>query len=259
MHNPLEKKVKPRHISRLRALRILILVLGLGLTAAIGATAGVIGAYYYVQPSLPAAETIRDIPLEVPLRIFSRDGYLISEIGERKRKDINAHVEIVGNRGARPGLADDRRIAALPAMIARDADEKRRHTLDRLQAPGLAQERLAMLELTFNRLLELRLCVGVALYDGVHDSERKTGDGRLGDGPCAPDMVIEKTQPNEVARHRKLDNGPMPVPLRIEEADGPRLDPIEVGLPLSLAEEKLVLGKGGDEMRRRRDRRSGKL
>ncbi|MDH5260724.1 MAG: PBP1A family penicillin-binding protein [Gammaproteobacteria bacterium] len=89
MHNPLEKKVKPRHISRLRGLRILILVLGLGLTAAIGATAGVIGAYYYVQPSLPAAETIRDIPLEVPLRIFSRDGYLISEIGERKRVPVS--------------------------------------------------------------------------------------------------------------------------------------------------------------------------
>jgi penicillin-binding protein 1A len=66
-------------------MRTLILVLGLGLTAAIGATAGVIGAYYYVEPGLPAAETIRDIPLEVPLRIFSRDGYLISEIGERKR------------------------------------------------------------------------------------------------------------------------------------------------------------------------------
>ncbi len=89
MHNPLEKKVKPRHISRLRGLRILILALGLGLTAAIGAAAGVIGAYYYVQPSLPAAETIRDIPLEVPLRIFSRDGYLISEIGERKRVPVS--------------------------------------------------------------------------------------------------------------------------------------------------------------------------
>ena len=63
----------------------------------IGGTAGVIGAYYYVQPSLPAAETIRDIPLEVPLRIFSRDGYLISEIGERRRipvtyEEVPLHV-----------------------------------------------------------------------------------------------------------------------------------------------------------------------
>jgi len=74
-----------------------ILVLGIGVVGTIGAVSGVIGAYYYVQPSLPAAETIRDIPLEVPLRIYSRDGYLISEIGERRRipityEDVPPHV-----------------------------------------------------------------------------------------------------------------------------------------------------------------------
>ncbi|MGI9204908.1 MAG: penicillin-binding protein 1A [Woeseiaceae bacterium] len=70
---------------RRRALRWLILLAGLGLTASIGATAGVIGAYLYVAPSLPRAETIRDIPLQIPLRIFSRDGRLIEEVGERRR------------------------------------------------------------------------------------------------------------------------------------------------------------------------------
>jgi penicillin-binding protein 1A len=64
---------------------MLIVMLGMGATFSIGGTAGVIGAYYYVQPGLPAAETIRDIPLQIPLRIFSRDGHLISEIGERRR------------------------------------------------------------------------------------------------------------------------------------------------------------------------------
>lgn len=48
-------------------------------------TAGVIGAYYYVEPGLPDAETIREIPLQIPLRIYSRDGRLIEEIGERRR------------------------------------------------------------------------------------------------------------------------------------------------------------------------------
>ncbi len=66
-------------------IRALIVMLGLGAIGGIGATAGVIGAYYFVQPGLPPAETIRDIPLQIPLRIFSRDGYLISEVGERKR------------------------------------------------------------------------------------------------------------------------------------------------------------------------------
>lgn len=74
-----------RHKSRKPHWRWLILAAGLGFSAMIGAVAAVIGANYYVAPALPAAETIRDIPLQIPLRIFSRDGYLISEIGERRR------------------------------------------------------------------------------------------------------------------------------------------------------------------------------
>jgi penicillin-binding protein 1A len=63
----------------------------------ISGVAGIIGAYYYVEPGLPRAETIRDIPLQIPLRIYSRDGYLISEIGERRRilvtyEDLPQHV-----------------------------------------------------------------------------------------------------------------------------------------------------------------------
>ena len=65
--------------------RWLMLLLGLGVTGAMMATATVIGAYYYVAPSLPQAETIREIPLQIPLRIFSRDGRLIEEVGERRR------------------------------------------------------------------------------------------------------------------------------------------------------------------------------
>ncbi|MFQ5982487.1 MAG: penicillin-binding protein 1A [Woeseiaceae bacterium] len=65
--------------------RLLLLLSGLGLSAAMAATAAVIGAYYYVAPSLPPAETIREIPLQIPLRIFSRDGRLIGEVGERRR------------------------------------------------------------------------------------------------------------------------------------------------------------------------------
>jgi penicillin-binding protein 1A len=75
----------------------LIVVVGVIGVISIGSAAGIIGAYYYASPSLPAAETIRDIQLEVPLRIYSRDGYLISEIGERRRipityEDVPQHV-----------------------------------------------------------------------------------------------------------------------------------------------------------------------
>ncbi|MCG8371723.1 MAG: PBP1A family penicillin-binding protein, partial [Proteobacteria bacterium] len=85
MHKSTEKKSGLRHIRRHKPIRALVALLALAATGAIGGAAGVIGAYYYVQPGLPAAETIRDVPLQIPLRIYSRDGYLISEIGERRR------------------------------------------------------------------------------------------------------------------------------------------------------------------------------
>ncbi|MGH8165675.1 MAG: penicillin-binding protein 1A, partial [Woeseiaceae bacterium] len=71
--------------SRRRYARWLVLVAGFGLTAVLGVAAAVLGAWYYVAPGLPAAETIREIPLQIPLRIYSRDGRLIDEIGERRR------------------------------------------------------------------------------------------------------------------------------------------------------------------------------
>ncbi|MDJ0700344.1 MAG: penicillin-binding protein 1A [Woeseiaceae bacterium] len=86
-----------RHKSRRGWIRALIVVAGLGALGVIGVFAGVIGAYHYVRPSLPQAETIQDIPLQVPLRIYSRDGRLISEIGQRRRvlisyEDVPEHV-----------------------------------------------------------------------------------------------------------------------------------------------------------------------
>ena len=80
-----------------RYLRWLLLSAGLGLSFALAVTAGVIGAYYYEAPRLPAAETIREIPLQIPLRIYSRDGHLIEEVGERRRilityDDLPQHV-----------------------------------------------------------------------------------------------------------------------------------------------------------------------
>ena len=97
MHNSTEKKSGPRHNRQHKLIRALIVLLALGSVGGIGVTAGVIGAYYFVEPGLPQAEAIRDIPLQIPLRIFSRDGRLISEIGERRRilvtwDDLPRHV-----------------------------------------------------------------------------------------------------------------------------------------------------------------------
>jgi len=111
----MEKKAKPRHIRQRRVLRTLVLLLGLGSIGGIGAVAGVIGAYYYVQPSLQSAETIRDIPLQVPMRIFSRDGYLISEIGSRKRIPVT-YDEIPEHVVLAFVAAEDRRFFEHPGI-----------------------------------------------------------------------------------------------------------------------------------------------
>ena len=85
MQNVSTKKVAPQRRSSRGYRRWLALFAGFGLTGSLVIGAGIIGAYYYVAPSLPPAETIREIPLQIPLRIFSRDGRLIEEVGERRR------------------------------------------------------------------------------------------------------------------------------------------------------------------------------
>lgn len=47
--------------------------------------AGVSGAYLYLRPSLPSVEAMRQIELQVPLRVYSRDGQTIAQIGEQRR------------------------------------------------------------------------------------------------------------------------------------------------------------------------------
>ena len=79
----LRQKSKGSRLTRLAPW--LILCGGLGVVASLMISTSLIGAYYYVAPSLPPAEAIREIPLQIPLRIFSRDGRLIEEVGERRR------------------------------------------------------------------------------------------------------------------------------------------------------------------------------
>jgi penicillin-binding protein 1A len=47
-----------------------------------------VGVYYYLEPSVPSAEQLRDIQIKVPLQIYSRDGRLIEEFGEEKRTPV---------------------------------------------------------------------------------------------------------------------------------------------------------------------------
>ena len=54
----------------------------------------------YVDSKLPNEESIRDIDLQVPLKIFSSDGKLIGEFGEKRRtaldfRDIPIHYVFI--------------------------------------------------------------------------------------------------------------------------------------------------------------------
>jgi len=77
--------------------RILVGLAGTLIILALSLTAGVVGAYHYTLAGLPEAATIRDIPLQIPLRVYSRDGRLLAEIGEQRRipveyEEIPEHV-----------------------------------------------------------------------------------------------------------------------------------------------------------------------
>ena len=55
--------------------------------------AGLIGlaflaTYYYLKPTLPDVAVLRDVRLQVPLRVFSRDGKLLAQIGEQRRVPV---------------------------------------------------------------------------------------------------------------------------------------------------------------------------
>jgi len=68
--------------------RILV-ILG-ALTAALAVSLGALfaGGYYYVAPGLPEAESLRDIQLQIPLSVYSRDDRLIAQFGERQRTPV---------------------------------------------------------------------------------------------------------------------------------------------------------------------------
>ena len=56
-----------------------------------GFTIGVIalaGAYLYLAPTLPSTDVLKDVQLQTPLRVLSRDGALIAEFGEKKRSPL---------------------------------------------------------------------------------------------------------------------------------------------------------------------------
>ena len=68
--------------------QILLTILAVALGFALVVAGLLIGVYYYVAPGLPQAAELRDIKMQVPLQVYSRDGRLIDEFGEQKRTPV---------------------------------------------------------------------------------------------------------------------------------------------------------------------------
>jgi penicillin-binding protein 1A len=60
--------------------------LGFTLVIAVVVVAG--AGYYYLAPGLPSPATMREVKLQTPLKIYSRDGRLMAQIGEQRRTPV---------------------------------------------------------------------------------------------------------------------------------------------------------------------------
>ena len=56
----------------------------LGVTLLCGGVFGLSGIFLYLNPQIPTAESYRHVKLQTPLRVFSQDGALLGEFGERR-------------------------------------------------------------------------------------------------------------------------------------------------------------------------------
>jgi len=71
------------------SLRILRFVLASGFAALTAVLIIAGAAYLYITPQLPPIERLKEVQLQVPLRVYSADGELIAEFGEQRRAPVH--------------------------------------------------------------------------------------------------------------------------------------------------------------------------
>ncbi|MEZ8141303.1 penicillin-sensitive transpeptidase [Enterovibrio norvegicus FF-454] len=65
-----------KFIKRLLIIALICILFGVGT---------IFGFYIYVKPELPDVATLKDVELQTPMQVFSADGKLISQFGEKRR------------------------------------------------------------------------------------------------------------------------------------------------------------------------------
>ena len=69
-------------------MKLLIWPLRLAVLGACGACWLFAGIYLYLSPGLPDVEALRDVRLQTPMRVYTRNGDLIGQFGEQKRNPL---------------------------------------------------------------------------------------------------------------------------------------------------------------------------
>ena len=75
----------PFKITRRRLLRYGIITL---LAIPLAGLLAILGAYIIYAPTLPSVESMKEMRMQVPLKVYSHDGKLIAEFGEMKRNPV---------------------------------------------------------------------------------------------------------------------------------------------------------------------------
>ena len=69
----------------MKLLRLVLFLLPLGACGAVMVGAGV---YLHLSPSLPSVDVLKDVRLQTPMRVYTREGDLIGQFGEKKRNPL---------------------------------------------------------------------------------------------------------------------------------------------------------------------------
>jgi penicillin-binding protein 1A len=90
MHRPFgERKLKRVDFVKWNWFRIAIAAVGSVMLVTLLGAYAYICSYVYLAPSLPSAQAMRNVEMQVPLRVYTRSGALIAQIGEQRRIPVS--------------------------------------------------------------------------------------------------------------------------------------------------------------------------
>src|SRR5579863_2728935 len=86
MHSPRRERKRRELVSvKWNYFRVLAAISGTVMLITLLGAYGLACSYVYLVPSLPSIESMRNVELQVPLRVYTRTGALIAQIGEQRR------------------------------------------------------------------------------------------------------------------------------------------------------------------------------